>query len=110
MRAHHNSCAPCLIMTAHACVFVRILACVCFCRWGSSFSNKFFLEKRFVVKHILNKHQEKLEEHKVGGTEICTALVIVVASTGPAPVGLWFVQHPPVMHLQVSAAGLEEIM
>lgn len=34
------------------------------CRWGSSFSSKYFLEKRFVVKHILNKHQDKLDEHK----------------------------------------------
>lgn len=34
------------------------------CRWGSSFSSKFFLEKRFVVKHILNKHHDKLDEHK----------------------------------------------
>lgn len=34
------------------------------CRWGSSFSNKFFLEKRFVVKHIYNKHQQRLEEQR----------------------------------------------
>jgi hypothetical protein len=42
------------------------------CRWGSSFSNKFFLEKRFVVKHILNKHQEKLDEHKVRECSVCS--------------------------------------
>jgi hypothetical protein len=34
------------------------------CRWGSSFSNKFFLEKRFVVKHIYNKHGHKLDEQR----------------------------------------------
>lgn len=34
------------------------------CRWGSTFSSKYFLEKRFVVKHILNKHQDKLDAHK----------------------------------------------
>jgi hypothetical protein len=33
-------------------------------RWGSSFSNKFFLEKRFVVKHIHNKHGHKLDEQR----------------------------------------------
>lgn len=34
------------------------------CRWGSTFSNKFFLEKRFVVKHIFNKHQTRLDEQR----------------------------------------------
>jgi hypothetical protein len=33
-------------------------------RWGSSFSNKYFLEKRFVVKHIFNKHQQRLDEQR----------------------------------------------
>ncbi|KAF6250875.1 hypothetical protein COO60DRAFT_1629284 [Scenedesmus sp. NREL 46B-D3] len=33
-------------------------------KWGSSFSNKFFLEKRFVVKHIQNKHGHKLDEQR----------------------------------------------
>lgn len=31
-------------------------------RWGNHLSNKFFLEKKFVVKHITNKHAEKVEE------------------------------------------------
>lgn len=38
--------------------------CVHVCRWGSTFSNKFFLEKRFVVKHIHNKHAAKLDEQR----------------------------------------------
>jgi hypothetical protein len=33
-----------------------------FRRWGNHLSNKFFLEKKFVVKHITNKHPEKVEE------------------------------------------------
>ncbi|WIA09843.1 hypothetical protein OEZ85_010057 [Tetradesmus obliquus] len=33
-------------------------------KWGSTFSNKFFLEKRFVVKHIENKHGHKLDEQR----------------------------------------------
>jgi hypothetical protein len=32
------------------------------CRWGSTLSNKFFLDKKFVLKHIRNKHQEKVAE------------------------------------------------
>lgn len=38
-------------------------------RWGSTLSPKFFLEKRFVVKHVRTKHAERLaeEQSKVGG-------------------------------------------
>lgn len=30
-------------------------------KWGNRLSSKFFLEKKFVVKHVLNKHAEKVE-------------------------------------------------
>lgn len=33
-------------------------------KWGNKLSSKFFLEKKFVVKHIRNKHAEKLEVAK----------------------------------------------
>ncbi|KAF8055817.1 hypothetical protein HT031_006592 [Scenedesmus sp. PABB004] len=33
-------------------------------KWGSTFSNKYFLEKRFVVKHVYNKHGGRLDEQR----------------------------------------------
>eukprot|EP00877_Chromochloris_zofingiensis_P008676 jgi/Chrzof1/4061/Cz13g18260.t1 len=33
-------------------------------RWGSTLSPKFFLEKRFVVKHVRTKHAERLAEEQ----------------------------------------------
>jgi hypothetical protein len=54
----------CLVLLTHMCVHASWATSHPVCRWGSSFSNKYFLEKRFVVKHILNKHQDKLDAHK----------------------------------------------
>ena len=34
-------------------------------RWGNKLSSKFFLEKKFVVKHIYNKHPEKVDAAKL---------------------------------------------
>lgn len=55
-------------------------------RWGNHLSNKFFLEKKFVVKHITNKHAEKVEEARkevrgaaLGGTRAVVAGTVLLA-------------------------------
>lgn len=40
-------------------------------RWGSKLSNKMFVGRKYVVKHIRAKHEDKLlvEKERVGGAE-----------------------------------------
>jgi hypothetical protein len=34
------------------------------CRWANKLSNKLFVARKFVVKHIRTKHEEKLQAQK----------------------------------------------
>eukprot|EP00983_Pelagomonas_calceolata_P068991 1150171-Pelagomonas_calceolata.AAC.9 len=52
------------------CVSDRECACFCawawpiFCRWGTKLSTKLFVARKFVVKHIRSKQEEKLQAEK----------------------------------------------
>lgn len=34
------------------------------CRWGNKLSNKMFVAKKFVLKHVRSKHDDKLQAEK----------------------------------------------
>ena len=54
-------------------------------KWGSRVSQKLFMDKEYVLKHIRNKHKDKIDEQK---QKVCACYFLATAiagRVGPGP-------------------------
>ena len=58
-------------------------------KWGSRVSQKLFMDREYVVKHIRNKHKDKIDEQK---QKVCAHRILTELTSFPicAPVVVGF--------------------